>query len=219
MWKLTKKLFPKNAKALPISKKNMEGRLVSSPEELRELYIETYLHRLRHRPAKPEFEELKTLKEHLCAKRLEFVKMKPFQPWVEKDLKKVLQSLKINKSRDPHSLINEIFKPRVIWSDLFNSLIMMYNGIKLEFEIPDILQLANIISIYKGKGEKTCLESDRGIFIINIFRSILMKLIYNDEYANIDDNMSDSNIGARKNRRRLVLLKMSYPAFWQMKMF
>ena len=126
--------------------------------------------------------------------------MKPFQPWVEKDLKKVLQSLKINKSRDPHSLINEIFNPGVIGSDLFNSLIMMYNGIKLEFEIPDILQLANIISIYKGKGEKTCLESDRGIFIINIFRSILMKLIYNDEYANIDDNMSDSNIGARKNK-------------------
>ena len=27
-----------------------------------------------------------------------------------------------------------------------------------------------------------------------------MKLIYNDEYANIDENMSDSNIGARKNK-------------------
>jgi hypothetical protein len=198
VWKLTKKLFPKNSKTLPITKKNSNGRLVSSPEELKDLYIKTYVHRLRHRPVKPDFEELKCLKEQLCAKRLELVKMKPYQPWGKDDLEKVLKSLKKNKSRDPHYLINEIFKPGVIGTDLFNSLLLLFNRVKYEFEFPDIMELANIISIYKGKGEKTCLESDRGIFIINIFRSIMMKLIYNDEYENLDDHMSDSNIGARK---------------------
>ena len=200
VWKIKKKIFPKNMKTLPIAKKDVNGRLVSNPEELKTLYIQTYIHRLRHRPVKPGFEELKMLKEELCARRLELVKMKTFQPWCSKDLVKVLQSLKNNKSRDPHSLINEIFKPGVIGLDLQNSLLLMFNRIKEKFEIPEILQFANIISIYKGKNEKTSLENDRGIFIMNIFRSIMMKMVYNDEYETIDSNMSDSNIGARKNK-------------------
>ena len=31
------------------------------------------------------------------------------------------------------------------------------------------MELTNIISIYKGKGERTNLENERGIFIMNIF--------------------------------------------------
>ena len=60
------------------------------------------------------------------------------------------------------------------------------------------MQLANIISIYKGKGVKNDLRNDRGIFIMNVFKSIMMKIIYNEEYEGINMNMSDSNIGARK---------------------
>merc|ERR1711954_250745 len=44
------------------------------------------------------------------------------------------------------------------------------------------------------------LESDRGIFLITIFRTILMKMVYNDKYQTIDQSMSDSNIGARKQK-------------------
>ena len=62
------------------------------------------------------------------------------------------------------------------------------------------MQFANIVSIYKGKKSKNSLENDRGIFIMNIFRSILMKIIYNQEYETIDSHMSDSNIGARKRK-------------------
>ena len=40
----------------------------------------------------------------------------------------------------------------------------------------------------------------RGILLANIFRSILMKLLYNDQYPIVDSNMSDSNVGARKGR-------------------
>jgi hypothetical protein len=62
------------------------------------------------------------------------------------------------------------------------------------------MQYANIIYIYKGRGKMNSLENDRGIFIINIVRSILMKLIYKEEYDTIDENMSDSNVGARKRK-------------------
>ena len=62
------------------------------------------------------------------------------------------------------------------------------------------MEFANIISIYKGKGEKIDLSNDRGIFIVSTLRSILMKLLYNDSYDFLELNMSDSNIGARKGR-------------------
>ena len=61
-------------------------------------------------------------------------------------------------------------------------------------------QFANITSIYKGKGDKNDLENERGIFGINILRSILLKIINNDEYENIDENMSNLNVGGRKRK-------------------
>ena len=62
------------------------------------------------------------------------------------------------------------------------------------------MRWANITSLYKGKGDKLDLNNDRGIFLVTVFRSILMKLIYNDKYDIIDQNMSDSNVGARKRK-------------------
>ena len=55
-------------------------------------------------------------------------------------------------------------------------------------------------TIYKGKGEKSSLENDRGIFLVTTFRTILMKLIYRDKYEIIESNMSDSQIGGRKRK-------------------
>ena len=50
------------------------------------------------------------------------------------------------------------------------------------------------------KGNKSDFNSYRGIFRLPIFRTILDRLIYNDQYEVIDEALSDSNVGARKNR-------------------
>ena len=76
----------------------------------------------------------------------------------------------------------------------------MYNKIKDTCKIPVFMRLANISAIYKGKGEFTDLNSDRGIFLVSLFRTILMKMIYKDKYDVIEESMSDSNIGARKKK-------------------
>ena len=167
---------------------------------MKELYLKTYQHRLRHRPIKPEFSELKCLKETLFNLRLKLSKLTKSEPWKESNLNKVLSSLKKNKSRDPHGLINDLFKPGVIGSDLKVSLLKLFNEIKDKIQIPEFIQWANITSLYKGKGEKLDLNNERGIFIVSVFRSMLMKLIYNDKYETIDSNMSDSNVGARRNK-------------------
>ena len=62
------------------------------------------------------------------------------------------------------------------------------------------MQYANIVAIYKGRGEKMDLMNDRGIFIVDIFRSILMKLVYQEKYEMVDRQMSDSNVGARREK-------------------
>ena len=70
----------------------------------------------------------------------------------------------------------------------------------MNFHIPRFMILQNITSIFKNKGSRFELENDRGIFILTVFKKVLDKLIYHDDMDNIDENMSDSNIGARRNR-------------------
>ena len=71
---------------------------------------------------------------------------------------------------------------------------------KFEHYVPEFIRLEDVATIYKGKGKKCELVNDRGIFLVTIFRSILMRLIYIDKYSLIDSNMSDSQVGGRKGR-------------------
>jgi hypothetical protein len=57
------------------------------------------------------------------------------------------------------------------------------------------MELANIVSFWKGKGPKDDVEFERGIFILSIIRMIKDRLIYNDIERVI--GMSDSQVGAR----------------------
>ena len=50
------------------------------------------------------------------------------------------------------------------------------------------------------KGSRNNFDSYRGIFRVNVFRSILDRLIYNDEYDTVESSLTDSNVGARQGR-------------------
>jgi hypothetical protein len=121
-------------------------------------------------------------------------------PWTLKDLDKVLKHLKKQKSRDPLGLANDIFCPEVGGDDLTLAILKLINMIKAEQKYHECLELCDISSIWKSKGCKNEFDSYRGIFGVTIFQSILDRLIYNDEYSNIDSNLTDSNVGARKKR-------------------
>ena len=62
------------------------------------------------------------------------------------------------------------------------------------------MKVSDISSIFKNKGSRMELSSDRGIFTLGILRKILDKLAYFDKYSDLEQNMSDSNIGARKKK-------------------
>ena len=57
-----------------------------------------------------------------------------------------------------------------------------------------------ITSLYKNKGSKSDFSNQRGIFNVSKVRSILDKILYQDVYETIDQELSYSNIGARKGR-------------------
>ena len=97
-------------------------------------------------------------------------------------------------------MINGLVKPNIMGKDLKNAILNLMNGIKEHFYFPDYFQLANISSIFKSKGSRFSIESERGIFILPLVKKLFDKLIYQDKYPSIDEKMSDSNIGARRGK-------------------
>ena len=66
--------------------------------------------------------------------------------------------------------------------------------------MPDFFELMSITSLFKNKGLRSDLSNERGIFNIAKVRSIFEKVIYSGIYERIDNNMSFSNGGGRRNR-------------------
>ena len=200
MWKLRKKLHPSKTIDPPMAKVDTKGNLVTAPNLIRKLYLDTYKNRLSHRQMKSEFLDVFYMKTDLWRRRQKALISNKSPDWTLKDLNKVLKSLKNNKSRDPHGFLNDIFKPGMAGQNLKMGILHLVNGVKKNFCFPQFLQWANITTIYKSKGSRLSLESDRGIFVISVLKRIMDKLIYNDMYDYIDRNMSDSNIGGRRDK-------------------
>ena len=200
VWKIQKNVFPKHQPSPPSAKLDMNGKLVTSKEDIKQLYIDTFTHRLRDRPAKSGYENIQKLQEELCDERLKLTKQNKSPDWDMKDLEFALGKLKKNKARDPHEIANEIFRPEVAGLELKKSLVMMFNKMKSQTFIPEFARLKNISTIFKNKGSRLQLQNDRGVFVGSIFNNILMSLIHKDKNDIIDENMSDSQIGARKRK-------------------
>ena len=183
-----------------MAKYDSMGNLITSHAALKDLYLTTYQNRLQHREMKTEYMDIYFLKSELWKSRLENMRKIKTPPWTIKQLEAVLKSLKNNKSMDPNGMVNEVFKNGYIGSDLQEALLTMFNEVKSRHFIPNFMLLQNITTIFKSKGSRLDMNSDRGIFLLTIMKKILDKLIYNDKYNDIDQNMSDSNIGARKKR-------------------
>ena len=199
MWKVLKKMCPKYKKTVPIAKKDFKGKLVTDPKQLKKLLANEYKQRLRTRPTRPDMFDLEDRKNDIFEMQLKIASQASSSPWKLNDLDEALKNLKNNKSRDHAGYANEIFKSGVIGGDLKLSLLKLFNKIKCSGEIPKFMKFANITTIPK-KGSLTNLENERGIFRVDVIRSILMRLIYNNKYSVIDKNMSDCQMGSRKKK-------------------
>ena len=97
-------------------------------------------------------------------------------------------------------MVYELFKPPYAGEDVYKSLTRLFNDIKQELIIPDFFDFMSITSLYKQKGSRSDISNERGIFNVSKVRSIFDKVIYSDVYDTIDQQMSFSNVGGRKQR-------------------
>ena len=67
-------------------------------------------------------------------------------------------------------------------------------------DYPESMELCNVRSIYKNKGDRSSFDSHRGVFRTTVLRNILDRLIYNEEYNTVDSNLTDCNVGSKKKQ-------------------
>ena len=115
-------------------------------------------------------------------------------------MKNVLKQLKPGKSKDPYDFPNEIFRPDVAGEDLILALTKLLNRIKSELIFPNPMNVCNVTNLFKNKGSRQDFNSHRGIFRTPVLTNILDKLIYEEEYHNIDSNLTNCNVGNRRGR-------------------
>ena len=197
MWKLLKKIWPKH-KSISTAKRNHIGKIISRPKEIKILMSKEYKERLRRRPIRPDMKELMEKRQNIFQYKLKIAKNNKSPEWNMKDLDIALAKLKNNKSRDFEGLSNELFKNN-IGTDLKKSLLLMFNKIKSQMFVPKFMNCANITTVPK-KGSQIELKNERGIFRVSVIRSILMNLIYESKYSDIDKNMSECQMGGRRKK-------------------
>ena len=201
LWKSTNKVFLRNSTQVPIAFKDKQGNLLTGHESINQYALQSIVERLRKRPIHPELTKLGRLKTKLTQLRLKMCKQKKTPKWTMRQLDKAIKSMKTKKCRDSYGMVNELFKPGIAGHDFKLSILSLMNETKKRLEIPYLMQNVNVALIPKpGKRDIKNIENHRGIFLINKFRGLIMRLLLNDKYNTIDKYMSDSNVGGRKGR-------------------
>ena len=92
----------------------------------------------------------------------------------------------------------DIFREGTIGTDLKYSLLLMFNRMNDEVYLPECFREAHITMLHKKK-RKQDLNNWRGIFVTNILRTILMKILHERTYDQVASTITDSQIGSQKN--------------------
>ena len=153
MWGLKKKLKLQSSD-VPSAKKDASGNLVTTKNGLLALYKSTYMDRLSHKPIRPEYEQLKKLKEKLFELRFQISSLTKSEDWYQEKVEKICKSLKNSKARDESGLIYELFKPPYAGNDVYESLSKLFSLSKQELDIPEFFDKSVNKSLQEQGGSK-----------------------------------------------------------------
>ena len=198
-WNLKRKLSPKPSDP-PTAMLDRNGNLLTDAKDIVDEAVKHYQDVLSDKPIDEDYKHIQTEKEELCMERLKLASKIKTPDWTMSDINVVFKYLKKDKSRDPLGYPNELFKEGIAGDDLKLAVLKLMNKIKEKQQFPTCLRLCNITNLYKHKGPKNSFNSYRGIFRVTILRCILDRLIYNDLYHIIEENLTDCNVGSRKKR-------------------
>ena len=159
-----------------------KGNIVTTNKALEQLSLGIYKERLKSHQIKDSLKLHQVQREDFWEKRFQEAQKNITPDWTMQDLEVVLKQLKNKKARDPLGISNELFKPENAGEDLKIALLKMSNKIKTQQVVSKAFGMCNITSLYKNKGSQKDYNNYRGIFRVTAIRSIIDKLIYNDEY-------------------------------------
>ena len=194
LWRILKILNPKYNDP-PTAVLDGKGNFITTTEGIKKVSMEHFSKVLSDLPIEEDLEDLRKEKEKLCEERMKICKDNKTSPWTMEYLEIVLRKLKLNKSRDLYGLTNDLFRLDRIGNDLKLAILKLMNRIKQEQIYPSLLETCDISAFWKNKG-----KWGRGGFRLTVLRTILDRLIYNDEYSTVDENLTDCNVGARRKR-------------------
>jgi hypothetical protein len=90
MWNLKKRLWPKRKPSSHSGKINHQGKLVTSPDEIRKLLLKEYTERLRVRPDHPEMKDIFEAKDKAFNVKIENARHNKTKDWNITELEEVL---------------------------------------------------------------------------------------------------------------------------------
>lgn len=203
MWKEFNKVGQNKRNGRLTAKINHDGVEIIDEEDITKAFSKEITERLRKRPTREDFKELDNIENELFKEYMKSAADKKTDNWKIEELEEVLKSLKVKKARDHQGLAAIIFKKENCGKQLKLTLFRLLNLLKqTKIVTPNLLKA--LVTCIGKQGSLKILKNHRGIFNVSILRSIMMKLIYNRNYDNIENNLSEFNVGARKEKSSLI---------------
>ena len=201
MWKEFKKLGSHKKNLPPTTIINHDGKLLKDVTEIVvEAERQEIVERLRRRPVRNEYNNLDRADNDIFRKAMTISRYNLVDNWNISELEEVIDKLDTKKCRDNDGISNSVYKPDTIGENLKQCILIMFNKMKNGRIIGSFLKRTNVKLINK-KGSPLLLKNKCVIFLVSTVRNILIKLVYKRNYSTLDSNMTDNNMGARKNRR------------------
>ena len=93
MWKLKKRLWPKNKPSIQTGKFNHQGKLVTSPDDIKTLLGKEYSERLRARPEHPDMKNIFKIKKEVFQAKIKEINLNKSADRNMRELEEVLRDV------------------------------------------------------------------------------------------------------------------------------
>ena len=180
---------PPSSKTTPI--RDAEGNLLTEKATILQRWAE-HFSQLLNRPSSIDEQVTQDIPQRPVIKHLD-------DPPTAAETVKAISQLQAGKAPGPDSIPSEVYKTG--GAALIAHLTDLFQLCWEKGELPQEFKDANIIHLYKNKGEKASCDNHRGISLLSIAGKILARIILNRITESLLDNVApESQCGFRKNR-------------------
>jgi len=171
--------------------RSAEGILLTERGDIVQRWSD-HFSKLLNRPSQIDHQAIEKIPQREC---LEALALPPDM----QETKQAINQLQMGKAPGPDGIPPEVFKAG--GEALLVKLNDLFERFWDEGQVPQDFKDANIIHLYKNKGDRASCDNHRGISLLSIAGKIMARVILNRITENLlDQVVSESQCGFRKNR-------------------